>query len=80
MANPPQPEPPEPDPQVLEAVLTRISSALLARGWMLATAESCTGGMVAAACTSLAGSSQWFERGFVTYSDAAKTGDRKSVV
>lgn len=74
MANPPQPEPPEPDPQALEAVLTRISSALLARGWMLATAESCTGGMVAAACTSLAGSSQWFERGFVTYSDAAKTG------
>jgi nicotinamide-nucleotide amidase len=40
---------------------------------MLATAESCTGGMIAAACTDLAGSSQWFERGFVTYSNAAKT-------
>ncbi len=40
---------------------------------MLATAESCTGGMIAAACTDLAGSSQWFERGFVTYSNDAKT-------
>ncbi|WP_198972678.1 CinA family protein [Xylophilus sp. ASV27] len=50
-----------------------VAQALLARGWMLATAESCTGGMIAAACTDLAGSSQWFERGFVTYSNAAKT-------
>ncbi|MEO5672937.1 MAG: CinA family protein [Ramlibacter sp.] len=40
---------------------------------MLATAESCTGGMIAAACTELAGSSNWFERGFVTYSNEAKT-------
>ena len=40
---------------------------------MMATAESCTGGMIAAACTDLAGSSAWFERGFVTYSNAAKT-------
>ncbi|HET8744224.1 MAG TPA: CinA family protein [Ramlibacter sp.] len=39
---------------------------------MLATAESCTGGMIAAACTDLAGSSQWFERGFVSYSNEAK--------
>ncbi len=39
----------------------------------LATAESCTGGMISAACTDLAGSSDWFERGFVTYSNAAKT-------
>ncbi|WP_051392082.1 CinA family protein [Rhodoferax saidenbachensis] len=46
---------------------------MLKRQWMLATAESCTGGMIAAACTDLAGSSQWFERGFVTYSNAAKT-------
>ncbi len=46
---------------------------LLARQWLLATAESCTGGMIAAACTDLAGSSNWFERGFVTYSNAAKT-------
>ena len=40
---------------------------------MLATAESCTGGLIAAACTELAGSSNWFERGFVTYSNEAKT-------
>jgi nicotinamide-nucleotide amidase len=40
---------------------------------MLATAESCTGGMIAAACTDLPGSSDWFERGFVTYSNEAKT-------
>jgi nicotinamide-nucleotide amidase len=43
------------------------------RQWMLTTAESCTGGMLAATCTDLAGSSVWFERGFVTYSNAAKT-------
>ena len=59
--------------KALPADLAHISSRLLARGWMLATAESCTGGMIAAACTDLAGSSQWFERGFVTYSNAAKT-------
>jgi nicotinamide-nucleotide amidase len=39
----------------------------------LVTAESCTGGMIAAACTDLAGSSDWFERGFVSYSNDAKT-------
>jgi nicotinamide-nucleotide amidase len=39
----------------------------------MATAESCTGGLIAAACTAVAGSSDWFERGFVTYSNAAKT-------
>lgn len=49
-----------------------LARRLLARGWMLATAESCTGGMIAAACTDLSGSSQWFERGFVTYSNEAK--------
>ena len=51
----------------------QLATALLDRGWMLAMAESCTGGMIAAACTELAGSSDWFERGFVTYSDEAKT-------
>ena len=61
------------DDKGLEAILIQISAQLLTRGWMLATAESCTGGMIAAACTDLAGSSQWFERGFVTYSNAAKT-------
>jgi nicotinamide-nucleotide amidase len=49
-----------------------LASTLLQRGWMMATAESCTGGMIAAACTDLSGSSQWFERGFVTYSNQAK--------
>jgi hypothetical protein len=41
--------------------------------WTMCTAESCTGGLIAAACTSLAGSSDWFERGVVTYSNEAKT-------
>jgi nicotinamide-nucleotide amidase len=57
----------------LDALVARLAGALLDRDAALATAESCTGGMVAAACTSLAGSSEWFERGVVTYSNAAKT-------
>jgi nicotinamide-nucleotide amidase len=53
--------------------VARIAGAWLhARGWRLATAESCTGGMIAAAVTEIAGSSGWFERGFVTYSNEAK--------
>ncbi|MBP6419627.1 MAG: nicotinamide-nucleotide amidohydrolase family protein [Giesbergeria sp.] len=59
-------------PKGLEADLMDISAQLLARGWMLTSAESCTGGLIAAACTNLPGSSQWFERGFVSYSNAAK--------
>ena len=55
-----------------EGLCARLAQRLLARGWMLATAESCTGGMIAAACTDLSGSSNWFERGFVTYSNEAK--------
>jgi len=51
----------------------RLAGLLLARNWLLCTAESCTGGLIAAACTDLAGSSNWFERGFVTYSNVAKT-------
>jgi nicotinamide-nucleotide amidase len=54
-------------------LVVRLAQVLTARGAMLATAESCTGGLIAAACTDLAGSSAWFERGFVTYSNAAKT-------
>ena len=50
-----------------------LADLLLKSKRMLTTAESCTGGMIAAACTDLAGSSAWFERGFVTYSNAAKT-------
>ncbi|MGE3772564.1 MAG: CinA family protein [Gammaproteobacteria bacterium] len=49
-----------------------LGERLLARGWLLATAESCTGGGIAAAVTDVAGSSAWFDRGFVTYSNAAK--------
>jgi nicotinamide-nucleotide amidase len=49
-----------------------VANLLLENGWFLSTAESCTGGLIAAACTDLAGSSAWFERGFVTYSNAAK--------
>jgi len=55
--------------QLVEA----LAQALLAAGHMACTAESCTGGRIAGACTDLAGSSQWFERGFVTYSNQAKT-------
>ncbi len=55
------------------ATLVRdLAAALRARGWRVATAESCTGGMIAAACTDLAGSSDWFERGVVSYSNTAK--------
>jgi nicotinamide-nucleotide amidase len=50
-----------------------VADLMLKNQWMLATAESCTGGMIAAACTDLSGSSAWFERGFVTYSNAAKS-------
>ena len=61
-----------PETALLARVQT-LAAALRARGWRLATAESCTGGLVAAACTELAGSSDWFESGWVTYSNAAKT-------
>lgn len=50
-----------------------MADLMLQKGWLLASAESCTGGLISAACTDLAGSSNWFERGFVTYSNAAKT-------
>ncbi len=50
-----------------------VLEALRRRGWKLATAESCTGGLIAAALTDVAGSSDVFDRGFVTYSNAAKT-------
>ena len=54
--------------ELTSAVATEFSQ----RGWTLAVAESCTGGLLAASLTDLAGSSQWFERGYVTYSNAAK--------
>lgn len=57
----------------LHTCLQELAQQLTQRGWMMATAESCTGGLIAAACTELPGSSRWFDRGFVTYSNAAKT-------
>ena len=53
----------------------QVGAALKARGLKLVTAESCTGGWVSMALTAVAGSSDWFERGYVTYSDAAKRAD-----
>lgn len=59
--------------QINPVLCEQVADLLLKKGWFLATAESCTGGLIAAACTDLAGSSTWFERGFVSYSNAAKT-------
>lgn len=55
-----------------ETLAAQVGLALKSHGMMLATAESCTGGGVAQAVTEIAGSSAWFERGFVTYANAAK--------
>lgn len=51
----------------------RVGRALQAKGLLLATAESCTGGGVAQAITEIAGSSEWFDCGFIAYSNASKT-------
>lgn len=51
---------------------SRLGRQLVDRGWMFACAESCTGGLLAAAMTDTPGSSQWFDRGFITYSNQAK--------
>lgn len=56
----------------LEVLAAELGAAMLRHGWQLATAESCTGGWLAQVVTSVAGSSAWFDRGFVTYSNAAK--------
>lgn len=56
----------------LERLAARVGDVLSARGWRLATAESCTGGWAAQAVTAVPGSSVWFDRGFVTYSNEAK--------
>ena len=56
----------------IDSLAERLGRLLKARGEMLVTAESCTGGWVAQAVTAIAGSSSWFERGFVTYSNDAK--------
>jgi nicotinamide-nucleotide amidase len=56
----------------LHQLASELGDKMLARGWMLATAESCTGGWVGQLITSIAGSSHWYERGFITYANAAK--------
>ena len=61
------------DVNTVAAEVDALAQALRHRGWRIATAESCTGGLIAAACTARAGSSDWFDRGWVTYSNAAKT-------
>ena len=50
-----------------------LAQILLSRNWAVSLAESCTGGLVCATLTELAGSSEWFERGYITYSNEAKT-------
>ena len=57
----------------IPTLVAALADVLRQRGQMMATAESCTGGLIAGACTDLAGSSDWFERGIVSYSNAAKT-------
>ncbi|MGO4307298.1 MULTISPECIES: CinA family protein [unclassified Cupriavidus] len=59
--------------RLLDLLAIQAGAALAERSLMLATAESCTGGLVAAAITDVSGSSGWFERGFITYSNEAKT-------
>ena len=58
--------------EALRALAAELATLLTREGLMLALAESCTGGWVAKVCTDLAGSSSWFERGFVTYTNASK--------
>jgi len=60
------------DDQALAMLAAGLAAELKVRGRRLATAESCTGGWIAKLCTDLAGSSEWFERGLVTYSNEAK--------
>ncbi len=57
----------------INALVSQLATCLIERSATLATAESCTGGLIAASLTDLAGSSAWFERGWVTYSNAAKS-------
>ncbi len=57
----------------IDSLVAQLADGLRNRQAMMTSAESCTGGLIAGACTELAGSSDWFERGFVSYSNAAKT-------
>jgi nicotinamide-nucleotide amidase len=58
---------------LIRSLASQVAAQLIERELMVATAESCTGGLVAGALTAIPGSSAWFERGFVTYSNHAKT-------
>ena len=60
------------DNQALLDLAARVGESLTQRGWMLVTAESCTGGWVGQAVTAVAGSSTWYDRGFITYSNRSK--------
>lgn len=56
----------------IDDVLTKVAELLTARNWRMVTAESCTGGWIAKCCTDVTGSSEWFDRAYVTYSYRAK--------
>ena len=60
---------------IVTSLTEELAKILLKNQWRLTTAESCTGGLVAASLTALAGSSEWFERGYVTYSNDSKSED-----
>jgi nicotinamide-nucleotide amidase len=60
---------------LIGSLASQVGQQLIGREMMVVTAESCTGGLVAGALTDIAGSSAWFERGFVTYSNHAKIED-----
>ncbi len=62
-----------PNDDALEVLARRVGEALLAQRFKLVTAESCTGGLIGGVCTAIPGSSAWLERGFVSYSNDAKT-------
>jgi len=67
------PDLPVPGDAELAKLVAKLAGALTARGWTMAAAESCTGGWIAKVCTDRAGSSGWFERGIVSYSNRAKS-------
>ncbi len=56
----------------MQPIITHLAELLISRQHTLSVAESCTGGYLSKLCTDLAGSSEWFERGFITYSNQAK--------
>lgn len=64
--------PARPDPKIYEPLIGRLSKALNSKGYLFATAESCTGGLIAGMCTDMPGSSAWFSGGVVAYADEVK--------